>query len=599
MTGAVLTSQWASLLVGTLADAGVTDVVISPGSRSAPLVHAALNTEGLRLHRVIDERCAAFFALGQAKTSGKPSALICTSGSAPAHYFPAVIEASLSRTPLLVLSADRPPELQGNGASQTIDQARLYGTHVNLFVDVAMPDGHGEALRGLRERVIRAVNATLHPAPGAVHLNVPFRKPLEPAAPSTDDERLLGRKVAALRARPVRMERPIPVDEEGVEDALDELERAMRRGGAPVIAWGPETGLSGDRKYAAAQNLATSGFPIFAEAASPCRFCGPRDGISFHDGFDTFLRSPLLAKLPPPAAVIRLGGPLTSKGWEIYSKQLDVPRFVVSPYDRNDPFNSNAFFARSTAERFLERLSKRFARAKGRRRNLSETEEFFRDASLVVKETLAASYRGEGPVTGGALARAVVSALPAKSLLILSNSLPVRDIDMFTAGMDADLVVVSRRPVSGIDGIVSSGAGAASVFDGPATVYTGDIAFFHDIGGLALAGAAKGPFVVVVANNRGGRIFEQLPIAETSGVSREDLEWWTTPHEFEPRHAARLYGAGHTAVGDAARLGAAIRDAHEKDGCTIIEARIDPATVVPEQARLRETVFESLENRGA
>src|SRR5215471_11195604 len=191
MTPENLLSEWARLLVVSLADAGLCDLVVSPGSRSTPLVAAALASKRFRMTSLVDERSAGFFALGRAKATGRPSAVVCTSGSAAANYFPAVVEAATARVPLLVITADRPPELHDCGAAQTMDQTRLYGAHVRRFVDVGMPETDAAALYALRRRAAQCLAETMWPEPGPVHVNVRARKPLEPVAAKSDAAREL------------------------------------------------------------------------------------------------------------------------------------------------------------------------------------------------------------------------------------------------------------------------------------------------------------------------------------------------------------------------------------------------------------------------
>lgn len=600
MTAGNLTSEWASLLIDTFVQAGITDAAISPGSRSTPLVWAAIHNGGLCTHRIVDERSAAFFAVGQSKMTGRPTLLICTSGTAGAHYYPAVIEAARTSTPLLVLTADRPAELQGNGAAQTIDQRALFGTHVRTYIDLGAPEASTAALRALRSKAERAYGTTLFPTPGPVQVNAPFRKPLEPAEAKGDEERRLAGVAAALRNRPVPPAARPGVDEADVENAVDEIVQIHNTKGTPLIACGPiSPAVAGDRDKII-RRLSTLAFPLFAEAASQLRFGGGGDRDLFCDGFDTFLRSPR-ALDSDPAAIIRIGAPLVSKGWDLFSAAVDAPTFVVAPHQWDDPHNSGARFIRASAEYFTQKLIERFEGAG--RVGTDERLQAFRNASRATASALADLIpSGDEALTPGAAARTLVSSLPSGSLLALSNSLPVRDIDMFTAGCEADLVVWSQRGANGIDGLISGASGAAIAAargnDRSATLYIGDVAFLHDLSGLAIAREVKSPFAIVVAANKGGRIFEQLPIARHPEMDDDALAWWTTPPALDIAAAAALFHIPFERAKTGTALESALKKAHSSQRCTIIEAVIDPATIVPEQERLKERVLQVLKKAG-
>ena len=262
-----LQAEWARLLLDSFAAAGVREVVISPGSRSTPFVLAAAKHPKLHGRHIVDERSAAFFALGQGRVRGRPTLLVATSGTAGANYFPAVVEASASHVPLLVLTADRPVELAACGANQTIDQLKLYGDHARDFVDLGTPDASSRALRALRRAVAQAVFTSQYPLPGAVHLNARARKPLEPGAAESDEERVLAAAVDALIERPAPQPRP-PV-RMPAGDQIGELADACRRAERGLIVCGPAAlSQAGERSLVAELGRRT-GFPLLREAGEP------------------------------------------------------------------------------------------------------------------------------------------------------------------------------------------------------------------------------------------------------------------------------------------------------------------------------------------
>ncbi|MEO7733359.1 MAG: 2-succinyl-5-enolpyruvyl-6-hydroxy-3-cyclohexene-1-carboxylic-acid synthase, partial [Kofleriaceae bacterium] len=332
MTAAIQT-LWAELVATTLADAGVTRCVISPGSRSTPLVAALAKEPRLALVTLIDERAAAFFALGAARATGTPVALVCTSGTAAAHYLPAIIEASMADVPLLALTADRPPELQGCGASQTIDQVKLYGDFVRGAIDLGAPADGELALRAVRRKVIQAITLARGPHPGPVHLELPLRKPLEPAAPSTDGERALARLANQLRG-PVRIAPPqLTPDPEAITALVAaiaaEADGVIVAGALPV--WFPAS-------WAFALAL-RSGYPILAEAGSQLRFGLRPPGVLFVDHFDLIPA----AALPMPRLVIQLGSEPVAASWPAWSARVlasGAARWVLAGHSWHDADSS-------------------------------------------------------------------------------------------------------------------------------------------------------------------------------------------------------------------------------------------------------------------
>jgi 2-succinyl-5-enolpyruvyl-6-hydroxy-3-cyclohexene-1-carboxylate synthase len=269
---AAVQTLWTEVLATALADAGVAVCAVSPGSRSTPLVTALARSRRFELPAIVDERAAGFFALAAARSSGRPVALVCTSGSAPGHYLPAVIEAAMACVPLVVISADRPPELHDAGAAQTVPQLALFGEQVRLRVDLGPPTGEALALRAVRRRVMQAVAAAEGPVPGPVHLNVPLRKPLEPAAPTNDAERALAAEVARLATLPAAGRPPRLT---ASDEAIAELAAALIAEPHGMIVAGalPEAfATARDDVFALATRL---GYPLFAEAGSQLRL-GPR-----------------------------------------------------------------------------------------------------------------------------------------------------------------------------------------------------------------------------------------------------------------------------------------------------------------------------------
>ncbi|MCA9601989.1 MAG: 2-succinyl-5-enolpyruvyl-6-hydroxy-3-cyclohexene-1-carboxylic-acid synthase, partial [Myxococcales bacterium] len=445
------TSAWCELFVDALVHAGVREVVISPGSRSTPLVWAFAANGALRVHSVVDERAAGFFALGMAKVSGDPVALVCTSGSAPAHYFPAVLEASVSRVPLLVIAADRPLVLQDVGANQTVSQRSLFGEHARWFADLGEPDATLRGLRMVKRVALQAVARARGPVPGPVQINARFRKPLEPdaAAPAEHVDAGVAERVIAVRREGFAFHRaPVVVADDGAVDALRVAIGKARRG---LVVAGP---LSADARTRRAvfYFCAHTGFPLVAEATSQLRFTADVPaGVTLLDAFDAALRSS--KGLPVPDLVIQVGRPPTSGAWERFvAAHASIPRWIVGDVEFEDPAQTAQGFVVGDTARAFETLAHRAA-TKVDGAWVKSLVEHDRNAAHALRAASA-----DGAIAEPVAMQAVVDALPAGAVLSVGNSLPVRWADAWVTCRHKDLRVLSQRGLSGIDGLVAAPA---------------------------------------------------------------------------------------------------------------------------------------------
>ncbi|HVF20834.1 MAG TPA: 2-succinyl-5-enolpyruvyl-6-hydroxy-3-cyclohexene-1-carboxylic-acid synthase [Mycobacteriales bacterium] len=587
MTAANLLTEWSRLLLASLADAGVTDVVLSPGSRSTPFVVAAEREPRLRCHDSVDERAAAFFALGLARVTGRPAVLLCTSGTAAAHYYPAVIEASLADVPVVVLTADRPLELQDCGAAQTIDQVKLYGDFVRRFYELGTPDAAPAALAGLRRLAAQAVHFATAPVGGPVHLNVRARKPLEPVEATTDEERQLAAEVDALLHRPLvvahaSVAHPDPAAVEAVAARC----RATERG---LIVAGPSP-LSNERLSGAVAELSRrTGFPVLAEATSQLRLPA-HDDVARCDGFDAALRSARFRRFARPDLVIHVGGTPVSTGWERYAAEREgVTRAVLTPHAWHDPDGTATDLLLGDVGLSLDAL----VAACDAERPDSEWQQLWAEADrrvwAVVDDEMQAEELNEGRAV-----RTVVARLPAGSLLMVGNSLPIREVDTFCPSGTADVGVLSQRGANGIDGLVAGAAGSAAAGDRPVTLLVGDISLLHDLGGLAMGRNLDVPLVIVVLQNYGGRIFEQLPLATAPGVPAAVMDHVVTPHQVALEHAAQLFGHRYAAATTPYVLAQVLDQAYAQPGCTLVEAVVPPHGAAAQHGRIFAAVDEAL-----
>jgi 2-succinyl-5-enolpyruvyl-6-hydroxy-3-cyclohexene-1-carboxylate synthase len=525
----VLTWRWAATLVDAFAAAGISDIVISPGSRSTPFVLAADAHARLRCHDVLDERSAAFFALGMARATGRPALFLCTSGTAPAHAYPAVIEAAHANIPLVVLSADRPFDLVGCGAPQTIDQIKLFGGFARRSIELGLPDE--ASLPALGRVAAQAVAASLGPTPGAVHVNVRARKPLEPGRVELPPPGPPPTRVHAGRRAP---------PPEAIA-AIAALCRDARHG---VLIAGPAPAAQAGARTAVARLAARTGFPLLAEAASQLRFTG---GATPPD-------PALLAQLPTPDLVLQLGAVPTAG-------LVAAPRVVIAPHGHPDPDGTALHLVAADVAETAAALADALEPTAD-----VDRQDWTAAAAARARKAADAELAAQ-PWSEGHVARAVVASLRPGAQLAIGNSRPIRSLDAFAPARAPDCVVLSQRGVNGIDGLVSAAAGAACATARPTTLLLGDVSLLHDLTGLHAARHARAPLTIVVVNNDGGRIFEQLPVAAVAG---DALRHFTTPHGLGFAAAAELFGVRYARVDDAAALAAALARA---EVTTLIEAR--------------------------
>jgi 2-succinyl-5-enolpyruvyl-6-hydroxy-3-cyclohexene-1-carboxylate synthase len=593
MTGAIV-GEWARLLFGCLAQCGLNDVVVSPGSRSTPFTFAAATTAGLRCHSLYDERSAAFFALGLARATGEPALLLCTSGSAAANYFPAVVEASLAHVPLLVLTADRPLELQDAGAPQTIDQLKLYGDFARRFFDLGVPDDGPGSLAALGRIAAQATLAAKGPLPGPVHLNARARKPLEPAPAHTEHELAVAAEVDRLLARgiPLTFASVPKPDPRAVATLAERLARAERG----VIVCGP-LGLEHGREAASIVALARQlEMPMYAEATSQLRFGAAVDAALAVDGLDWLLRAPLTEHAALPSFMLRFGGTPASAGVEqLLAAHGPTELAIVAEHGFPDPTSSASLLVRGRPADVASALCERLAQHVPLDAQRAYREQLMaqNDAVWSAVDDVLASTK-DGIAEGDAVRRAVL-AVPKGGLLVVGNSLPVREVDAFVRAAPRTIGVASQRGANGIDGLISGAAGTALAARTPTVALIGDVSFAHDLGGLAAARRVETPLVIVVIDNDGGRIFEQLPVARLF-TSPELAELWLTPPRLSIEHAVAAFGVHLFVPETSAELDRALDSALGLAGPTVVHVRVTADGTKDHPNRIRRLVAERLQS---
>jgi 2-succinyl-5-enolpyruvyl-6-hydroxy-3-cyclohexene-1-carboxylate synthase len=554
---------WAGLVATTLADAGVTRCVVSPGSRSTPLVVALAREPRLELVTLIDERAAAFFALGAARATGLPVALVCTSGTAAAHYLPAIVEASMADVPLIAITADRPPELHGCGASQTIDQIEIYGGFVRGAIDLGAPTGGALALRAVRRKLVQAITLARGPRPGPVHLELPLGKPLEPAAPGNDGERALARLASEL-AGPIRIAAPRLAPDAG---AIGELAAVIATTPDGVIVAGALPAGFAAARAAVFGLAARTGYPILAEAGSQLRFTPRPDSVVVVDHLDAIPAD----ALPVPRVVIQLGAEPVATVWPAWLARLTAAgcaRYVLAGHAWHDAESSARAVILGDVATAIEGL---IAGLGAGSPHASDAAAGWRAVEVRARRSLELALDGH-PRSEATLLRAAIAALPERAALQLGNSLPIRVVDWVCRGGGPARPVLTQRGAAGIDGLIASAAGAT--WAGlPVLLVLGDVSFAHDLGGLLAARSARAPLAILVIDNAGGQIFAGMPIARAQlGAAFE--RHWVTPPGLDPAAIARALGLTATAVASPAAAGAAIAQALATPGATVIHAPV-------------------------
>lgn len=536
-----------------LARLGVDLAVVSPGSRSTPLALALEREPAIEVEVVLDERSAGFFALGAAQATARPVVLLCTSGSAAANYLPAVVEADLSAVPLIVLTADRPPELRGVGSGQAIDQLKLFGDAVRWFVEVGTPAGDDEGLLFTRQLACRAWAAAAgDPRPGPVQLNFPFREPLAPrqvegAVTAETDLAREGRSSEPLTSvsRPVRVPSP-----DGLAAALSFLDGGTRT----MIVAGrlPDA----DSREAVVRLSDVLGAPILAEPTSQLRW-GPHDRSAIIWGYDLLLAGDGAELPPPPETIIRIGETPTSSRLRRWIGDLDeTDQIVIRPEgDWYDPSRKAHLILRSDLAPTLDAIAEGFDGPAG-------TE--YRDAWLAAQSGLDPSS------PASAIHRTIAGAAPEGSIIYTASSLAIREQETFLDTADSDLRYLANRGTNGIDGLVASAAGAALGSGKPVVAVTGDLGLIHDAGSLPLATRAGVDLKVVVINDGGGRIFETLPAHDL--LQPDEFErLMLAPSDLSFEKLAAVAGVPWIEAGDPAQLESALTGA----GSRLIEYRLD------------------------
>lgn len=626
MNTAYTNQLWSRALVDALVSSGVRHACISPGSRSAPLTLAVAERDDVTSTVHYDERSAAFFALGYARATGRPAVLICTSGTAAANFLPAVIEAHYSGAPMILLTADRPPELRDTGAWQAIDQVTLYGGYVRWFADVATPSDEPGMIRYIRNLAGRAVAMACGTSPGPVHLNLPFREPLVPGEDGASNGEGASNEEATTSSRPApdtvaatpRIDtssraRPPSTDlQVATPEVIASIAAQLAADSRGLILAGQVDAPDGYAPAVADLARAT-GFPILAEPMGGLRW-SRHDRSALVVGYDALLRVQPWAARAAPCVVLRLGASFT---WKVVATYLEAHpeavQIVIDPRRTwDDPTRMAALrlhvdpvpiclaltaavdalrsglpvrdagesATRDTGDSMVRDAGESAVPDTGesavqRSSEPSRWRKVWLEASALAEQQLDDAVASAPDCTVPWVYATLIAAMPAGGIVYAANSMAVRDLDTFTKPFLKPIRAIANRGAAGIDGTLSSAMGAAYGAGVPTVLVTGDLAFLHDLNGLAAAHVGGIRVTVVLLNDGGGGIFDYLPVAAIDPATFD--RYFRTPSGADMASACTAFGVPHSVASSREAFRVALEAALADPGVQVIEVPIDPA----------------------
>jgi 2-succinyl-5-enolpyruvyl-6-hydroxy-3-cyclohexene-1-carboxylate synthase len=529
---------WTSILAETLYHLGLKTAVVCPGSRSAPLAIAFANHPHIEAIPVLDERSAGFFALGLARQQKQPVVLVCTSGTAGANFFPAVIEARESRVPLLILTADRPPQLRDCNAGQAIDQHRLYGSFPNWQTELALPSLDPTLLAYARQTMIHAWRSALLPSSGAVHLNLPFREPLAPLPEAQAQARALTfneKEFFGFIRQPSTSPAAAPTPAFSISALPLAIWKATTHG---VIIAGLAQPESAQTYCAAIARLSkVLGFPVLAEGLSPLRSYGH---VVPHliTTYDLILRNATLAAKLTPEIVIRIGEMPTSKQLRTWLATTQPAQWIVDAGERNlDPLHGKTIHLSLRVEHLAAMLGDDMG-------PVSPYLELWQWAEMQTRAAVDQFMHETTTLFEGKIAWILSQGLPPETPIFICSSTPVRDVEFFWRSSNLRIQPFFNRGANGIDGSLSTALGVAHR-QIPAVMLTGDLTLLHDTNGFLLRQHFVGHLTIVLINNNGGGIFEMLPIAQFEPVFET---FFGTPQNIQFADYCKTYGVEYELI---------------------------------------------------
>jgi 2-succinyl-5-enolpyruvyl-6-hydroxy-3-cyclohexene-1-carboxylate synthase len=548
---------WSDLFVSRLVDLGVRNACISPGSRSTSLTLAFASNKNISIYNIVDERSSAFFALGLAKKTKLPVAVVTTSGTAVAELLPAIIEAYYQRIPLIICTADRPPILINSGANQTINQHNIYKDHIRFFIDAGLPDITN--LKKIKNIAEDAIRYSCFLDNGPVHINLPFEKPFEPNN-NTDkvDLKIIENNFlfSSFEIKPPKQKK---INFNSMADKFSKKERGIILVGYNNYSPGFNQILSKLSKDLA--------YPVYIDGASHLRF-GFVQNKSVIENFTAMVRSDSFKEKYDPDIIIQFGGTPTANVVLEFFKNSKAEKVLVNEFgDRNDPSFTAKTILNINPEEFCSSIIQNIEK-RSKSHWLNNLMKMNKLASSLKKE-----YIEDLPqIHEGKIISELIEALPVKCNFMISNSLAIRDIDFFSGQTRKQIHAFSNRGASGIDGITSTALGIASASKEPTILLTGDLAFFHDMNGLHNSYKYKIPLTIILINNGGGGIFESLPISEYDEFFRDNF---LTPLNLDFRKFVDGYNGSFLRINSWKELGIQLRRAVKSKRLMVLEIKTD------------------------
>ncbi|OKH27621.1 2-succinyl-5-enolpyruvyl-6-hydroxy-3-cyclohexene-1-carboxylic-acid synthase [Chroogloeocystis siderophila] len=519
---------WGSILAETFGRLGLKTAVICPGSRSTPLAIAFTQTDRVEAIPILDERSAAFFALGIARQTKHPVVLVCTSGTAAANFYPAIIEARESQVPLIVLTADRPPELRDCHSGQTIDQVKLYGTYANWYAELALPSLEIEMLAYLRQTLIYAWERSRYPVAGVVHLNIPFRDPLAPIPDST-----IAVFQSQFNSQDFFNSIQLPITHYQLPITHPEEWKQCDRG--IIIAGLAQPQQPREYCGAIAQLAKTLKFPVLAEALSPVRNFADLNPYLIST-YDLIVRNPQLAQQLQPNIVIQIGELPTSKDLRQWLSVTQPQRWIIDPCDHNlDPLHGKTIHLRTTVEQLAQSIAPKAP---------TPYLQLWCDVEAKVRSACDRTMAEIDHLFEGKAAWLLSQILPPETPLFIANSMPVRDMEFFWKPSNSNIRPFFNRGANGIDGTLSTALGVAHR-NHSSVLLTGDLALLHDTNGFLITNKFTGHLTIVLINNNGGGIFEMLPISKFEPPFEE---FFATPQNIDFAQLCATYNVEHELI---------------------------------------------------
>lgn len=567
MTNKTILTQYVKQIVGALKNAGVQDVVISPGSRSTPLAYAFAALKDFTVYRQIDERSAAFFALGLSKASEKPVVLLCTSGTAASNYYPAITEAHYARIPLIAITADRPHELREVGAPQAINQINMYGEHVKWSVDFPLADDNQVMNDFIERHVQRGISTAMTAPRGPIHFNIPFREPLLIDLDLTLPTATFISQIAT----------PATLN----EDMKREVKELLSKSESGIIVVG-ELPIHFDSKsfwrFAEALN-----WPVLCDPLSNLRAEVPASCVDLCiDQYDALLKSERFGEEVVPETVLRFGAQPVSKPLALYLQKYRPSRYIVLDEDPlfRDSLGIVTHHIQAPSEAVFDILIERKKSKKAIR--WIEANNLF----TTMIQTYAHDTHDEG-----AYAYTLFEHLPNHTDLISGSSMPIRDTDTFFGKTSKSISIFANRGTNGIDGVISTALGIQAHRKRPAYLLIGDLSFLHDVNGLIATRFHETDLTIIIMNNDGGGIFSYLPQAS---IENHYEELFGTPTGLRFEHVAAMYNAEYSAITTLNDFIDVLNEKKEKP-LRIIEVFTNRAENVQAHRKLWKKMIERLE----